>query len=155
MDYAKNNYEGHGGPEVFTEDLADGFPWENDTQEDVYASLRCIKDPEFPIHKLGDLRVVQPAMVTADEATKRIGVQFVPTVKHCTMAPIIGLCLRQVISRDHGDHWKVKIAVAPGSHDAAEAVTKQLNDKERVAAALENEHIAKMVENAIRADEWA
>ncbi len=40
---------------------------------------------------------------------------------------------------------QVDIAVSPGGHASEAAVNKQLNDKERVAAALENPNLAGMV----------
>ena len=44
---------------------------------------------------------------------------------------------------------QVDIAVAPGSHSTEAAVNKQLNDKERVAAALENPNLLEMVNNCL------
>ena len=41
------------------------------------------------------------------------------------------------------------IAVTPGSHSTEAAVNKQLNDKERVAAALENPNLLEMVNNCL------
>jgi len=43
----------------------------------------------------------------------------------------------------------VDIRVAPGSHSTEAAVNKQLNDKERVAAALENPNLLDMVEECL------
>nr|POE83746.1 protein ae7 [Quercus suber] len=39
--------------------------------------------------------------------------------------------------------------VAPGSHASESAVNKQLNDKERVAAALENPNLVDMVDECL------
>ena len=63
---------------------------------------------------------------------------FTPTVSHCSMATLIGLCLRVQLLRALPSRFKVDIYVSPGSHASEHAVNKQLNDKERVAAALEN-----------------
>lgn len=41
------------------------------------------------------------------------------------------------------------IVLAPGSHDSEAAVNKQLGDKERVAAALENPNLLEMVNACI------
>ncbi|CAN8271485.1 unnamed protein product [Cochlearia groenlandica] len=43
----------------------------------------------------------------------------------------------------------VDIRVAPGTHETEDAVNKQLNDKERVAAALENPDLVKMVDECL------
>ena len=63
---------------------------------------------------------------------------FTPTVSHCSMATLIGLCIRVQLLRALPRRFKVDIYVSPGSHSSEHAVNKQLNDKERVAAALEN-----------------
>ncbi|KAE8023325.1 hypothetical protein FH972_009034 [Carpinus fangiana] len=47
--------------------------------------------------------------------------------------------------REREGEEKVDIRVAPGSHASEAAVNKQLNDKERVAAALENPNLLDMV----------
>ena len=57
---------------------------------------------------------------------------------HCSMATLIGLCIRVQLLRALPPRFKVDIFVSPGSHSSESAVNKQLNDKERVAAALEN-----------------
>ena len=45
---------------------------------------------------------------------------------------------------------QVDIAVSPGGHSSEAAVNKQLNDKERVAAALENPALLQMVESCLK-----
>ena len=54
------------------------------------------------------------------------------------MATLIGLCIRVKLLRGLPPRFKVTVRVAPGSHSSEEAVNRQLADKERVAAALEN-----------------
>lgn len=44
---------------------------------------------------------------------------------------------------------QVDINVSPGGHASEAAVNKQLNDKERVAAALENPNLAGMVDRCL------
>lgn len=39
--------------------------------------------------------------------------------------------------------------VTPGTHNAEQQVNKQLADKERVAAALENSHLIKVINQCI------
>lgn len=48
---------------------------------------------------------------------------------------------------------QVDIAVTPGTHSTEDAVNKQLNDKERVAAALENPNLINMVNKCLVASE--
>ncbi|CAN6469745.1 unnamed protein product [Victoria cruziana] len=65
------------------------------------------------------------------------------------MATVIGLCLRVKLMRTLPSQYKVDITVAPGTHATEDAVNKQLNDKERVAAALENSSLMQMVDDCL------
>ncbi|KAH6769487.1 MIP18 family protein [Perilla frutescens var. frutescens] len=69
------------------------------------------------------------------------------------MATVIGLCLREKLKDHFPHHFKVDIKVAPGSHANEESVNKQLNDKERVAAALENPNLRQLVEECLYSSE--
>ena len=79
-----------------------------------------------------------------------IRLEFTPTVPHCSLATLIGLCLRVKLERCLGQRCKLDISVGHGSHSMGEDVNKQINDKERVAAAMENPHLRDMVEQCIR-----
>ena len=46
-----------------------------------------------------------------------VDVEFVPTVPHCSLATLIGLCLRVKLSRDLPFAYKIRISVADDSHD--------------------------------------
>ncbi|CAO2173119.1 unnamed protein product, partial [Urochloa humidicola] len=76
-------------------------------------------------------------------------ITFTPTVQHCSMATVIGLCLRLKLMQNFPPHFKVDIKVAPGSLANEESVNKQLNDKERVAAALENPNLRQLVDECL------
>jgi hypothetical protein len=79
----------------------------------------------------------------------RIG--FVPTVPHCHLATLIGLCMRTKLERSlPTDKFKLELYIVPGSHNSVEEITKQINDKERVAAAMENPNLRQTVETCIR-----
>ena len=45
--------------------------------------------------------------------------------------------------------FKIDVLLTPGSHSTEEAVNKQLNDKERVAAALENAGLGNMIKKCL------
>ena len=47
------------------------------------------------------------------------------------------------------DRFKVKVLISPGSHATEDAINKQLADKERVAAALENTHLLEGVNQCL------
>ncbi|KAL6276713.1 hypothetical protein ACE6H2_020314 [Prunus campanulata] len=110
--------------------------------------IRDIKDPEHP-YSLEELKVITEDAIEVDDGRGYIRVTFTPTVEHCSMATVIGLCLRVKLLRSLPSRYKVDIRVAPGSHATEAAVNKQLNDKERVAAALENTSLLDMVDECI------
>lgn len=115
---------------------------------DVFDSVRDIRDPEHP-YSLEQLSVLSEESITVDEKLGRIQITFTPTVQHCSMATVIGLCLRVKLLRCFPPHFKVDINVSPGSHANEASVNKQLNDKERVAAALENPNLRQFVDECL------
>ena len=48
---------------------------------------------------------------------------------------------------------KLDIFIKKGTHATEDEINKQINDRERVAAAIENKNLWKLVENCIREDE--
>ena len=65
------------------------------------------------------------------------------------MATLIGLCIRVKLLRALPPRFKVRVSITPGAHSSEEAVNKQLDDKERVAAALENGHLLEVVNKCV------
>jgi metal-sulfur cluster biosynthetic enzyme len=116
---------------------------------EVFDHIRDIQDPEHP-YSLEQLNVVDVQAIEVDDASGRVTVQFTPTVEHCSMATLIGLCIRVKLLQSLPSRFKVDISLAPGSHATEEAVNKQLNDKERVAAALENAGLLNMVKKCLK-----
>ena len=116
---------------------------------EVYNLLKDIRDPEHP-NSLEQLRVVRAEHITVDEATHRVTVQFTPTVPHCSMTTLIGLCIVVKLQRTLPREFRTKVIVTPGSHEQEEQVNKQLADKERVCAALESTALVKAVDNCLR-----
>ena len=76
-------------------------------------------------------------------------VRFTPTIPHCSMATLIGLCIRVKLARSLPRRYKVSVRIAEGTHSSEAAVNKQLNDKERVAAAMENKHLLEVVNKCL------
>ncbi|GAB4846822.1 Protein AE7-like 1 [Ancistrocladus abbreviatus] len=111
-----------------------------------------IKDPEHP-YSLEQLSVLSEESITVDDKLGRILITFTPTIQHCSMATVIGLCLRVKLKHCFPPHYKVDIKVSPGSHANEDSVNKQLNDKERVAAALENPNLRQLVEECLYSSE--
>ncbi|KAG2253598.1 hypothetical protein Bca52824_083734 [Brassica carinata] len=146
--------------------------------------IRDIKDPEHP-YSLEQLKVLTEDSVEVDDTKSHVRVTFTPTVEHCSMATIIGLCVRVKLMRSllldtrqqcsvfNGSFplelfssFQIDIRVAPvlmqlrlqsialvNRHlsflPMKNAVNKQLNDKERVAAALENPNLVEMVDECL------
>ena len=57
------------------------------------------------------------------------------------MATLIGLMIRVKLIRSLPEYFKIDVYIAPGAHEQEVETNKQLNDKERVMAALENPNL--------------
>ncbi|XP_015600026.1 MIP18 family protein galla-1 isoform X2 [Cephus cinctus] len=129
---------------------------ETELKESVYDLLRTIKDPEKP-QTLEELDVVYEDCVNVCEATAKgvsvIRVEFNPTVPHCSLATLIGLCIRVKLERQLLALFKLDIYIKEGAHSTEEEINKQINDKERIAAAMENPNLRDLVEKCIQEDE--
>lgn len=111
--------------------------------------ISTISDPEHPL-SLGSLAVVSlpdihitpsPSPSSAPSPSSQIRtitVLITPTITHCSLATVIGLGVRVRLEQALPPRFRVDVRIKEGTHSTAEQVTKQLNDKERVAAALEN-----------------
>ncbi|KAJ7943887.1 protein AE7 [Quillaja saponaria] len=141
--YEKKERRARSAPSV-----ADEYAVEPIDQQEIFDHIRDIKDPEHP-YSLEELKVITEDAIEVDDQHSYVRVTFTPTVEHCSMATIIGLCLRVKLMRSLPSRYKVDIKVAPGSHATEAAVNKQLNDKERVAAALENPNLVDMVDECL------
>jgi metal-sulfur cluster biosynthetic enzyme len=118
----------------------------------VFEHIRNINDPEHPL-TLEALNVVASSNVSVtDDNDSEVAIRFTPTIPHCSMATLIGLCIRVKLIRSLPARFKVHISITPGAHQSELAINKQLNDKERVAAALENDHLLEVVNTCIRAN---
>ena len=111
---------------------------------EVFDHVRAIADPEHP-YTLEQLGVVSEAAVAVDDAAGAVALAFTPTVSHCSMATLIGLCLRVRLAQALPKRFKVDVTIAKGKHSQEEDVNRQLADKERVAAALENPGLRSLV----------
>lgn len=110
--------------------------------------IRVINDPEHPL-TLEELHVVEENLIALDNATNEIKINFTPTIPHCSMATLIGLSIRVKLLRALPPRFKVTVEITPGTHASELAVNKQLADKERVAAALENKHLIEVINQCI------
>ncbi|XP_072024551.1 MIP18 family protein galla-2-like [Amphiura filiformis] len=115
---------------------------------EVFDLIRNINDPEHPL-TLEELNVVEHAQVEVDDDANSVRILFTPTIPHCSMATLIGLSIRVKLIRALPSRFKVDVEIYPGSHVSELAVNKQLADKERVAAALENGHLLEVVNQCL------
>lgn len=99
-----------------------------------------------------------------------VRIEFNPTVPHCSLATLIGLCIRVKLERNVPYPFKLDIYIKEGAHTTEEeskylfygdsiysikciSVNKQINDKERISAAMENPRLKEMVENCIKEED--
>jgi len=147
---------------------------ERDTidQREVFDMIRNIQDPEHPL-TLEQLNVVNCSHISVtdnhvlsnvvddannndnDQDTNQetmhslVDVKFTPTIPHCSMATLIGLCIRVKLLRSLPKRFKVTVRINPGTHASEASINRQLNDKERVIAAMENTHLFSVVNKCI------
>ncbi|CAG9864427.1 unnamed protein product [Phyllotreta striolata] len=117
-------------------------------RREIFDLIRNINDPEHPL-TLEQLHVVEEHLIQINNANNNILVQFTPTIPHCSMATLIGLSIRVKLLKCLPERFKVRVQVTPGTHNSEHQVNKQLGDKERVAAALENHHLIQVINQCI------
>lgn len=125
------------------EDVVDEFD-----EREVFDLIRNINDPEHPL-TLEELNVVQQSLIHINSEKNQVHVKFTPTIPHCSMATLIGLSIRVQLLRALPARFKVSVEITPGTHRSEAAVNKQLADKERVAAALENSHLVEVINQCV------
>ena len=116
------------------------------TVEAIFNLIRGINDPEHPL-SLEELNVVQPDHIQV--MGRSVEVLYTPTIPHCSMATLIGLCIRIQLQRCLPRRVLLTVKIREGTHVSEEAINKQLLDKERVAAAIENDHLINVVNQCI------
>jgi metal-sulfur cluster biosynthetic enzyme len=116
---------------------------------EIYDIIKSINDPEHPL-TLEQLSIVSPKNIVVEPEKKHIKVYFTPTIPNCSMSTLIGLMIKVKLLNSVSSKYKVDVLIEPGKHYTEDAVNKQLNDKERVYAALESEHLKKMVSKGIK-----
>lgn len=87
---------------------------------------------------LEDIHLTPTRIDPTRKAIARVVVEITPTVTHCSLATVIGLCIRVRLERSLSSNIRIEVKIKAGTHSSADQNNKQLADKERVAAALEN-----------------
>uniref|UniRef100_A0A0K8THT9 MIP18 family-like domain-containing protein n=1 Tax=Lygus hesperus TaxID=30085 RepID=A0A0K8THT9_LYGHE len=128
---------------------------ENEQFKDiVFSVIRNIKDPEKP-STLEDLNVVYEDGIQItrnfDNTVFKVLVEFTPTVPHCSLASLIGLCIVVKLQKSipQQTRFKLRVILKKGSHNTVDEIVKQINDKERVAAAMEIGGLKELVAKCI------
>ncbi|XP_076852873.1 cytosolic iron-sulfur assembly component 2B [Brachyhypopomus gauderio] len=115
---------------------------------EIFDLIRSINDPEHPL-SLEELNVVEQVRVKVNDEESTVSVEFTPTIPHCSMATLIGLSIKVKLLRSLPARFKIDVHISPGTHASEDAVNKQLADKERVAAALENSQLLEVVNQCL------
>jgi metal-sulfur cluster biosynthetic enzyme len=119
--------------------------------------ISTISDPEHPL-SLGQLAVVNlpdihitpsPSDAVEPDTLTRVLVEITPTITHCSLATVIGLGIRVRLEQALPPNYRVDVVIKEGTHSQGDQVNKQLADKERVAAALENDTLKKVLDKML------
>ena len=78
---------------------------------------------------------------------KTILVHFTPTIPiTAPWLPLIGLSIQlKLIRQSPSASHRILVQIRPGTHNSEDAINRQLADKERAAAAGENENLRRVV----------
>lgn len=120
--------------------------------EETFDVIKSIQDPEKS-QTLEELLVVKEELVKVrklQEDEYEIVVEVVPTVPHCSLATLIGLCIRVKLHEYLLCNYKLDVFIRKEKHLNAGEITKQINDKERISAAMENPELMKIVQQCIK-----
>lgn len=79
-----------------------------------------------------------------------ITVYFTPTIPNCSSASFIGLYIKLKLLRCISQKFKKTVLVKEGSHNQEEQLNKQINDKQRVCAAMENQRLREVINEALK-----
>ncbi|CAH8569821.1 unnamed protein product [Heterobilharzia americana] len=117
----------------------DNFEWNGQrepiNQAEIFDHIRDIRDPEHP-HSLEVLGVVNDEWIYVDDNEGWYG--YINWVSY-----------QSELIRSLPRRFKIEVKVKPGTHDTEDEINKQLADKERVAAALENPSLLKLVNDCL------
>lgn len=120
--------------------------------EKIFDVIRNIKDPEHP-QSLEDLKVVKLKNIFKIKIAGKIHwrIVFTPTIPHCSLASIIGLCIIYKINKSIKLEFNssFSVEIEKGSHVNDDSITKQLVDKDRVRAAFENYNIKNIIDSCV------
>ena len=119
-------------------------------EQEVYDLISTISDPEHPLSlgslgvvKLEDISTVPPTSPRSRIST--VTVLLTPTTSACSLTTVIGLGVKVRLLQALPPRFRVDVRIKEGTSQTADEVNKQLGDKERVAAAMENRSLINVV----------
>jgi metal-sulfur cluster biosynthetic enzyme len=138
---------------------SDDFVDEPIDEQEIYDLISTISDPEHPL-SLGQLAVVnlpdihitpspRPGTPASTDGLVHVRVEITPTITHCSLATVIGLGVRVRLEQALPPNYRIDVRVKENTHSQDDQVNKQLGDKERVAAALENQDLKRMLDSML------
>ncbi|TNV74475.1 hypothetical protein FGO68_gene1533 [Halteria grandinella] len=119
---------------------------------EVYDIIKTIKDPEEP-GTLEELEMITEDLVSVrkENGLPSIRIEWAPTNPECKCALTIALCIRTKLFQQLSvQNAKIDIYIKEGKHSIKDQIDKQVNDKERVLAAMENENVVAVIADLIQ-----
>jgi metal-sulfur cluster biosynthetic enzyme len=119
-------------------------------EQEVYDLISTISDPEHPLSlgslgvvKLDDISIIPPTSPRSRINT--VTVLLTPTTSACSLTTVIGLGVKVRLLQALPARFRCDVRIKEGTSQTADEVNKQLGDKERVAAAMENRNLINVV----------
>lgn len=119
-------------------------------EQEVYDLISTISDPEHPLSlgslgvvKIDDISILPPTSPRSRIST--VTVLLTPTTTACSLTTVIGLGVKVRLLQALPPRFRVDVRIKEGTSNTADEVNKQLGDKERVAAAMENKNLINVV----------
>lgn len=119
-------------------------------EQEVYDLISSIQDPEHPLSlgSLGVINLEDISLVPPTSPRSRIStvtVLLTPTTSACSLTTVIGLGVKVRLLNALPPRFRVDVRIKEGTSTTAGDANKQLGDKERVAAAMENRSLIAVI----------
>lgn len=153
---------GSSSPELLS-DLSDSASNDEDDDDDdreeideqeVYDLISTITDPEHPLSlgslgvvNLEDIKIIPPT--SPRSRISSVQVLITPTTSACSLTTVIGLGVKVRLVNALPPRFRIDVRIKEGTSSSADEANKQLGDKERVAAAMENRNLISMVNHML------
>ncbi|KEP64694.1 UNVERIFIED_CONTAM: hypothetical protein HHA_306590 [Hammondia hammondi] len=123
-------------------------------EEEICASRRRPSARRLPSVQ-PEVRALELAYKSGRGRRCSVSVSFQPTIPHCSQATLIGLLILVKLLRSAPVWMKSEIRIADGKHVSFKTINRQLKDKERVSAAIENPALLKVINRGLLGtDAW-